>query len=256
MGRVFSHIRERVAAEEQSLFICVLDEVRLWMWGLMSWSTTNQPPNQPTKYPSTPLQVETVCSSREAALARGSNEPGDAVRVVNAFLTEIDRLKAYPNILLIATSNITSALDAAFQDRCDLRIHVGLPSAEGRFHILCSALAELMRAGVVGPPVHLPPRLELLQHSPQQAAQALLRLVELSGLGAGGGLSGRALRKLPLQAHALMGGARPPPVPLGEFLRAMAGVLEAQAEEDATGAGQMQGKGGQQPQQPRRDYHQ
>lgn len=31
-------------------------------------------------------EVETICSSREAALGRGSNEPSDAVRVVNATL--------------------------------------------------------------------------------------------------------------------------------------------------------------------------
>lgn len=136
------------------------------------------------------------------------------------------------------------------QDRCDLRIPVGLASATGRFHIIRSTLVELMRAGVIGPPVSIPPRYELLLHAPGQVSQLLLRLVELSGLGSGGGLSGRALRKLPLQAHALIGDSCPPPVPVGEFLRAMEQAVEALLELRAEGNG---GGGGQQQEEGQHD---
>jgi len=41
----------------------------------------------------------------------GGSEPGDAVRVVNAMLTQLDALIAYPNVLVIATSNISDSID-------------------------------------------------------------------------------------------------------------------------------------------------
>lgn len=43
------------------------------------------------------------------------NEPSDAIRVVNAVLTQIDRLKAYPNCVIMTTSNLTGALGAPIQ---------------------------------------------------------------------------------------------------------------------------------------------
>ena len=67
-------------------------------------------------------EVETIVSSREASAGKAA-EPGDAVRVVNAVLTELDRLKAYPNVLTVCTSNfLHDTLDSAFLDRCDLKV--------------------------------------------------------------------------------------------------------------------------------------
>ncbi|KAM3573194.1 hypothetical protein VYU27_004798, partial [Nannochloropsis oceanica] len=132
VGRMFGSVREKVAEEKTTLFVLAIDE------------------------------VETMCSSRSQALSKGTNEPSDAVRVVNAVLTEMDRLKAFRNVLTVATSNVTQALDEAFLDRCDLKLHVGLPRPEGRYAILRSALVELMRCGVIIPRMHLPERVELL----------------------------------------------------------------------------------------------
>ena len=81
VGRVFGSVREKVAEEKTTLFVLAIDE------------------------------VETICSSRSQALAKGTNEPSDAVRVVNAVLTEVDRLRAFRNVLTVATSNVTQALD-------------------------------------------------------------------------------------------------------------------------------------------------
>lgn len=54
--------------------------------------------------------------------AMNGNEPSDAIRVVNCLLTQIDKLKKRGNVLVIATSNITEAIDVAFIDRADIKV--------------------------------------------------------------------------------------------------------------------------------------
>lgn len=61
-------------------------------------------------------EVESLTAARQAALS--GSEPSDAIRVVNALLTQLDRLKRHPNVLVLTTSNITDAIDTAFVDRC------------------------------------------------------------------------------------------------------------------------------------------
>ena len=82
----------------------------------------------------------------------GGSEPSDAIRVVNALLTQIDKLSRFPNVLVLTTSNITGtarrapllrnidcathlsihcplgAIDLAFVDRADIKQYIGLPS--------------------------------------------------------------------------------------------------------------------------------
>ena len=45
------------------------------------------------------------------------NEPSDAIRVVNALLTQIDQIKRHSNVVILTTSNVTGAIDLAFVDR-------------------------------------------------------------------------------------------------------------------------------------------
>ncbi len=45
------------------------------------------------------------------------NEPSDAIRVVNALLTQIDQIKRHANVVILTTSNVTGAIDLAFVDR-------------------------------------------------------------------------------------------------------------------------------------------
>ena len=52
----------------------------------------------------------------------------DAVRVVNALLTEIDKIKQHPNVLILTTSNITGSIDLAFADRAEIKQYSGLPT--------------------------------------------------------------------------------------------------------------------------------
>lgn len=63
--------------------------------------------------------MESLTAARKAALS--GSEPSDAIRVVNAVLTQLDALKNYANVLVLTTSNITEAIDIAFVDRADIK---------------------------------------------------------------------------------------------------------------------------------------
>jgi SpoVK/Ycf46/Vps4 family AAA+-type ATPase len=53
-------------------------------------------------------EVESLTAARQAALS--GSEPSDAIRVVNALLTQIDGLRRFPNALLLTTSNLIEAI--------------------------------------------------------------------------------------------------------------------------------------------------
>jgi SpoVK/Ycf46/Vps4 family AAA+-type ATPase len=93
-------------------------------------------------------EVESVLMSR----SRGGDEPSDGIRVVNAMLTQLDRLRAHPNCLVIATSNLATTVDPAFRDRADVRFHVGLPGRRTIYTMLRSCIHELIRVNLVTTP--------------------------------------------------------------------------------------------------------
>jgi pachytene checkpoint protein 2 len=76
--KLFAHIND-IAEDEECMVVVLIDE------------------------------VESITASRSSA-AR-SNEPGDAVRVVNAVLTSLDSLKRRPNVLVLCTSNLVDSVD-------------------------------------------------------------------------------------------------------------------------------------------------
>ena len=92
-------------------------------------------------------EVESLTAARAGAM--NGAEPSDAVRVVNAVLTQLDRLRTLPNVLVLATTNLLQAVDSAFLDRADFMAYVGLPGAAAASAILHSALQELVRCGLV-----------------------------------------------------------------------------------------------------------
>lgn len=65
-------------------------------------------------------EVESLTMSRKES----KNEPSDALRVVNALLTQIDQLKSHRNVLVLATSNLKNSIDEAFLDRADVTYEV------------------------------------------------------------------------------------------------------------------------------------
>ena len=59
----------------------------------------------------------------------------DAVRVVNALLTEIDKIKQHSNVLILTTSNITGSIDLAFADRAEIKQYNGFPTQAAIYQI-------------------------------------------------------------------------------------------------------------------------
>ena len=197
--RLFAHIGELIA-DEDSLIVLLIDE------------------------------VESLTSARKAAVS--GSEPSDAVRVVNAVLTAIDAFRSCKNVLLLTTSNVSEAIDVAFLDRADIKAFIGPPARSARYAILVSCVLELVRVGVVcfvassvdevkiaashEGAVEGKARLataeevvELMQSSAVEAPHTSSLIDKDASLllwraaGAAQGFSGRTLRKLPLQAHAM-----------------------------------------------------
>ncbi|GAA6025308.1 hypothetical protein JCM11491_002443 [Sporobolomyces phaffii] len=172
-------------------------------------------------------EVESLTAARAGAMS--GKEPSDALRVVNALLTQLDKLKHRKNCLVMTTSNLSSAIDNAFIDRADIKQYIGLPPTAAVYWILQTCLNEIMRAGLV-PPVHLsdyntiqlvrssetetdtttvasPPQLppgddddDEEEEERRRAWDASVRLADLAARCQG--MSGRTLRRLPVLAHA------------------------------------------------------
>lgn len=152
-------------------------------------------------------EVESIVMARNSIST--SSEPSDSVRVVNAVLTSLDRIKKYPNVIILTTSNLTSSIDLAFLDRADLVLFINHPSKTAIFKILLTTIQELTSKGIL-----------LENHDEQDvfnlnSLSSFNRLEDLPVLknsngglmnevcDAAVGLSGRTLRKLPFLAHAL-----------------------------------------------------
>jgi DNA polymerase III delta prime subunit len=181
-------------------------------------------------------EVESLAAARTAA-ASGS-EPSDAIRVVNALLTQIDALRHRPNVMVLTTSNITEAIDLAFVDRADIKAYVGPPGLRARYEILRSAVCELAEKGLVGTeddrsvprPYETPQSSNTstsLGTSPAKAQIALMRCASACE-----GLSGRALRKLPFLAFgAARRNARGAGIGVRAFVDAMGETARAEFED-------------------------
>lgn len=88
-------------------------------------------------------EVESLARARTQAMS--GTEPSDAIRVVNAVLTQIDQMTRFKNVLILTTSNMTGAIDLAFVDRADIKQYIGLPTAEAIYQIYNTCLQELLR---------------------------------------------------------------------------------------------------------------
>lgn len=169
-------------------------------------------------------EADALAISRAHSLS--SADPGDATRVTGALLRELDALAELPNALCIATTNLEGDLDGAFVDRADMSVLVGNPELQARYGILRSEVLELARVGLIrGSPLLLPMAWGALDTcaattivqgaSEGGGAASVDRLTEDEGeeqrdvsnhlLAVAQeceGASGRALRRLPLLAHA------------------------------------------------------
>lgn len=140
-------------------------------------------------------EVESLANSRSTTT--NGAEPSDAIRAVNSLLTGLDRLKKYPNILIFTTTNMTNLVDSAFIDRTDIQQYMGPPTLPARYEILRSCLQELQRVSII-----LPTDDPLPKYNKQSNHTTTLELL-MKCAKACQGWSGRALRKLPFQTHAM-----------------------------------------------------
>lgn len=69
-------------------------------------------------------EVESLTAARAGAMA--GTEPSDALRVVNALLTQLDKLKHKKNVLVMSTSNLVKAIgELARRHECGQQLTCG-----------------------------------------------------------------------------------------------------------------------------------
>ncbi|KAJ6221159.1 hypothetical protein RDWZM_006971 [Blomia tropicalis] len=128
-------------------------------------------------------EVESLAYDRQLC---PNSDPTDAIRVVNALLTQIDSIRRYPNVIILASSNVTELMDNAFVDRVDIKEFIGLPSPDAAFRIYQNCIEELVSC-------------EIIDSEPNESLFATkklrLKLMDISKKS--NGFSGRTLRKLP-----------------------------------------------------------
>ncbi|MBF4592009.1 AAA family ATPase [Curtobacterium sp. VKM Ac-1395] len=90
-------------------------------------------------------EVESLAVARsEASLAAN---PADVHRATDAVLTSLDEIaQKHPNIVVVATSNFTGALDEAFRSRADVLIEMPFPDATAIEGILRRVLIDFSHA--------------------------------------------------------------------------------------------------------------
>ncbi|KGQ01115.1 cytochrome c1, heme protein, mitochondrial [Paracoccidioides lutzii Pb01] len=169
-------------------------------------------------------EVETLTAKREKSVQ--GNEPFDAMRAVNAILTALDRLRHRPNVVVLCTSNLITALDSAFLDRVDIKQFIPHPTSRVIYEIYRSCLENLSECGLIhgstfdvirveqdnpatelkyvscpAETLVLPSHTELVlwyQLFPESIPKQLADVAEASV-----GLSGRSLRRLPVLSLVL-----------------------------------------------------
>ena len=198
--RLFQHLTEIIADERA--FVCLLID-----------------------------EVESLAAVRQTS----STEPSDSIRVVNAFLTQLDRLKTAKNLLVLTTSNICGSIDLAFVDRADIKQFIGLPGPKAIYSIFRSSLDELRRASVISftqdfgwmdaSAVEI---LASLNSNNETSDDFSISLWKISLMAVG--LSGRMLRKLPFLAFAT-GGQFNRQLGLGKFLRLLRIAVENETKD-------------------------
>merc|ERR1712142_1313843 len=166
-------------------------------------------------------EVESLTAARKAAV--NGNEPSDAIRVVNALLTQIDAIKRHPNVFILTTSNLSGSIDLAFVDRADIKQYIGPPTRRAISSIYESSVRELIVKGAIDTSESEVPVDSSTFASDLRAA--LERVSEDSQ-----GFSGRTLRKLPFIAFALFIRSSVKPN-LAQFIDALSNAVQRQKDE-------------------------
>jgi SpoVK/Ycf46/Vps4 family AAA+-type ATPase len=174
-------------------------------------------------------EVESLATARTAA-ASGS-DPSDAIRVVNALLTQIDQIRRHTNVVIMATSNLTDCIDVAFLSRADIRQFIGPPSERARYAILKSCVDELIDKGLVTPGYDLLDIEDCSKFDRALLATFKSAAVLLQASAETNGFSGRILRRLPFLAFVF--GKLQAPVSLESFMQALLVAIKRQDDQTA-----------------------
>jgi SpoVK/Ycf46/Vps4 family AAA+-type ATPase len=149
-------------------------------------------------------EVESIANSRESTM---HGEAQDSLRATNALLTGLDRAKEHSNVIFLCTSNMLSCLDAAFLDRCGLKIAMDPPLAATQYEILRGRIQKLIDEGHIVSNTSLPSyrdaELEFNTDSglPGSRLLGIIKLINSLDAGASEGeISGRTLTQLPGKA--------------------------------------------------------
>ncbi|RNF27517.1 putative ATPase protein [Trypanosoma conorhini] len=180
-------------------------------------------------------EVESLAAVRQSAMK--GNEPSDAIRVVNALLTQLDRLQRRPNVVVFATSNITGAVDVAFIDRADKKIFIGAPGFQTRLELLKTGTQEVIRRGLVvlapssAAEVANGEKWPLAETRGRELDQSELLQLEAIAMQCEA-FSGRTLKKLPFLAYSqhVMGGcgAESNPISFAAFMEGLQMAVHAE----------------------------
>lgn len=171
-------------------------------------------------------EVESIATARQSSL--NGSDPSDAIRVVNALLTQLDKLRKRTNVIVMATSNLTECIDFAFLSRADMKQYIGTPSKMARYMIFKSCINELSDKGIIETVYDLLDYDKLLIISEDAInstfpnTSKLLNSALLSE-----GLSGRILRRLPFLAFVYRKLIVPTPFP--EFISALDFAISKQS---------------------------
>ena len=92
-------------------------------------------------------EIEAIAFARNKVIS--SSDPSDLVRFVDQLYREIDSLQAYPNALVVGTSNFPEVIDGAFWERADLVLQIGLPDLPTRQAILQARLRTVSALGLM-----------------------------------------------------------------------------------------------------------
>lgn len=167
-------------------------------------------------------EIESIAYSRSTVT---SSEPTDSIRVVNAVLTQLDKIRKFPNVLVLTTSNVTQCIDQAFLDRADVIQYVGPPTVEAIYDLYCQALQELRRVDIIFGFTELIPIESLLEaENNDPIIHEILNIAKMSY-----GLSGRSIRKMPFLTHALF--SHKEKMNISEFLSALREAMMKQVED-------------------------
>lgn len=93
-------------------------------------------------------EVESVARARSHAQST-TQSSGDEIRIVNAFLTALDGISQYSNVVVMATSNLLNDIDNAVVDRADMRLHVGIPHVSIIQHLILECVTHLVKSGII-----------------------------------------------------------------------------------------------------------